>query len=192
MEDDFEDAPEMTVADPETRALLGMFDTPAFARRGADLEYALALVRTRCTRERSALLEMVRVRLRQWAGVAVGPDDWAPPFGAPVAAIWSLAGIDEPPRWASQAAPPRRRRAVGRDLVASLDRFNRRWTAYVEGLALETVNRLVDQYNRYYLIEKECVLGSRLAARHYSPVAPLTSDGLLDEFPPLPLPVLRE
>jgi hypothetical protein len=189
--DDPEPDIEMTVTDPEMRALLGMFDAPAFARRGADLEYGLALVRTRCARERSGMLEMVRVRLRQWAGVAAGPDDWAPPFDGPVAPLWGPAGLADPPRWAGSPAPPRRRRAVGRDLVASLERFNGRWARFVEGLGLEAVNAMIDQYNRYYLLEKECVLGSRLAARHFAPVEPLTAAALLDEFPPLPVPGLR-
>ena len=131
-----------------------------------------------CTRvaaaSATAMLDMVRLRLRQWAGVATGPDDWAGAFAAPIAPLWPLCGA-EPPAWAAQPAPPRRRRAVARDLVASVARFNRRWAAFLDGLNLEPVNRQIDQYNRYYVLEKECVLGSaRLAVRHFTPRARLT------------------
>jgi hypothetical protein len=176
--------------DPELRQLLGLFDAPAFARRGQDVEYALGRLHGRCCRERSAMLEMVRLRLRQWAGSVAGPDDWPSAFAAPIAALWPLAAAD-PPAWSDQPAPPRRRRAVARDLVASVQRFNRRWTRFLAELNLEPVNNLIDQYNRYYLLEKECCLGSsRLAARHFIRRAPLTRGDLLADYPTLPVPEL--
>ena len=78
------------------------------------------------------------------------------------------------------------------DLIASIVRFNTRWSRFVDELGLDHVNRLIDQYNRYYLLEKECCLGSsRLAARFFTPQAPFTRDSLLEEFPRLPVPTLR-
>jgi hypothetical protein len=51
---------------------------------------------------------------------------------------------------------------------------------------------MIDQYNRYYVLEKECVLGSsRLAARHFVPKARLTAEALLAAHPVLPVPELR-
>ncbi len=192
MDDSPEEYTEIAVTDPELRTLLGMFDVPAFARRGADLEYGLSRLRERCRRERSALLEMVRLRLRQWLAVATGPDDWAPLFEEPVAPLWSLAGLELPPRWSEVPATARRRRGVAGDLIASVDRFNRRWSRFLGELELGPVNDLIDHYNRYYLLEKECCLGSaRIAARHFTPRTSLTSEDLLAEFPPLPLPRLR-
>lgn len=186
-----EETTEITVTDPELRTLLGMFDVPAFARRGADLEYALARLDLRCRREREALLEMVRVRLRQWSAVSSGPDDWSPPFDAPVAPLWALAGVSDPPRWAAAPAPARRRLAVARDLVASLDRFNRRWARFLDELDLTSINVAIEQYNHYYLLEKECVLGSsRVAARYFTPRSPLSAETLRATFPPLPVPGL--
>ena len=76
-------------------------------------------------------------------------------------------------------------------LVASLNRFNRRWTEFLDGLDLEPLNRTVDRYNRYYLLEKECCLGSaRLAARHFVSQARVTREALLDAHPTLPVPGL--
>ena len=188
--DDFDEPIPLESADPETRQLLGLFDVPAFARRGQDLEYTLARLHARCDRERSAMLEMVRLRLRQWSALATGPDDWSPPFAAPVAPLWPPAGSD-PPAWAARPGPGSRRRAVARDLVASLERFNRRWARFLGEIDLGPINRLVDHYNRYYLLEKECVLGSsRLASRHFVPREPLTREALRASFPELPVPDL--
>ncbi len=42
---------------------------------------------------------------------------------------------------------------------------------------------MIDQYNRYYVLEKECSLGSaRLAARHFTPKPPLTREALLERL----------
>ena len=77
------------------------------------------------------------------------------------------------------------------NLVASLNRFNRRWAEFLGRLDLEPLNRSVDHYNRYYLLEKECCLGSaRLAARHFIPQARVTRESLLEAHPILPVPGL--
>src|SRR5207249_10288943 len=97
-----------------------------------------------------------------------------------------------PPAWAARLAPIRRRRAIARDLVASVERFNRRWARFVGELDLGPFNRMIDQYNHYYVLEKECVLGSsRLAARHFVPRARLTAESLLAQYPVLPVPEPR-
>jgi hypothetical protein len=185
-----DDATPLTNADPEMKELLGLFDVPAFARRGQDLEYALARLHARCRRERDGRLDMVRVRLRQWAGAVEGPGSWDSTFATPIEALWVLSQA-ESPAWAVIPAPPRRRRAIARDLIASIKRFNRRWTEFIDALNLDLVNRQIEQYNRYYLLEKECSLGSaRLAARHFSPKPQLTREGLLGDYPVLPVPEL--
>jgi hypothetical protein len=188
--DESEDSMPLATTDTEIKELLGLFDAPAFARRGLELEQALERLHARCRRQRETLLEMVRLRLRQWAAVATGPDDSVGTFAAPIAALWSLCGA-APPAWAARPAPPRRRRAVARDLVASVTRFNRRWTAYLDQLNLAPVNAMIDGYNRYYLLEKECVLGSaRLALRHFTPRVRLSRAALGLAFPELPVPEL--
>jgi hypothetical protein len=70
-------------------------------------------------------------------------------------------------------------------------RFNNRWAAALDQLNLAPVNRMIDQYNRYYVLEKECVLGSaRLAQRHFTPRMHVSSTALSEEYPPLPVPEL--
>lgn len=188
--DEADDSTPMMNADVEVNELLGLYDVPAFARRGQDLEHALARVNDRCRRERAAMLDMVRLRLRQWAGAATGPDDWRAAFTAPIERLWPLAEADAP-AWAAYAAPPRRQQAIARDLVASLVRFNHRWTKFINETKIDHINKMIDDYNQYYVLEKECVVGSaRLAARNFVPKARLTREGLLAEHPLLPLPEL--
>lgn len=175
--------------DAEMRELLGMFEVPAFARRGYDLEYALKRLRLKLARDRQEMLEMVHLRLRQWAGAATGPDDFEP-FASPISFYFQQAGAANP-LWTKSKSSPRTRRTIARDLVASVERFNRRWQKLLGELKLETVNSLVDKYNRYYLLEKECSLGSsRLASRFFIPQNRLSVETLLLEYPLLSTPPL--
>jgi hypothetical protein len=190
--DDAEDSAPMMGVDPEIRELMGLFDLPAFARRGQDLEYSLNRIHARCRDQREELLEMVRLRLRQWSRVATGLGDWSEVFAGPIDSLWQLTR-SEPPAWAEQSAPSRPRRAVARDLIASVQRFNQRWRQFLESLNLGPTNQVIDQYNQYYVLEKECVMGSaRLAARHFTPVPRLSSESLLKDYPMLPAPELLD
>jgi hypothetical protein len=190
--DDEDDSTPMMGADPEIKELMGLFDLPAFARRGQDLEYALRRVHERCRAQREEQLEMVRMRLRQWTRVADGPEDWSGVFSAPLEALCRLALADDPD-WARQPAPPRQRRTVARDLIASVQRFNQRWRLFLESLNVGPTNAVIDLYNQYYVLEKECVMGSaRLAARHFTPVPRLNAEVLLRDYPLLPVPALAD
>ena len=86
-----------------------------------------------------------------------------------------------------------RRRLIASDLKNAVLRFNRRWAEFLERLNVEPANAAIDQYNRYYVLEKECVMGSpRLAARHFAPVPELTTETLANDHPTLPVPDLIE
>lgn len=177
--------------DADLNELMGLFDVPAFARRGQDVEYALRSLHARCARKRGDLLDMVHVRLRQWAAAAVGPADWTDVLRAPIDALWPLTSA-EPPRWAAASASTRRRRAVVRDLIASVERFNARWRAFVEALNLSAINAEIADYNAYYPLEKECALGSAgLALQGFHPIEPVSVESLLADHPVLPVPELR-
>jgi hypothetical protein len=177
--------------DTEIKELLGLFDVPAFARRGQDVDYALIRLRSRSSRQRTTMLEMVRLRLRQWAAAATGPAADLAVFGDSIAPLWPLADA-EPPRWAVRAASSWRLRSIAKDVIASIERFNRRWSEHLAGLDLNPINRQVDNYNRYYVLEKECSLGSaKLAARNFVPKSHVSLDDLLSELPLLPVPVLK-
>ena len=187
--DDSDEATPLGSVDVEIKELLGLFDVPAFARRGAEVEYARVRLRARCAGARSELLDMVRLRLRQWAAAADGPGEAARFFAGPIGPLWPLAGA-EAPRWGVRPGSPRRLRAIARDLAASVERFNLRWAKFLDGIDLTSINRQIDHYNRYYVLEKECILGSsRLAARHFTPLPPITRDEIQAEHPFLPIPV---
>ncbi|MGA7496841.1 MAG: hypothetical protein WBX00_08945 [Isosphaeraceae bacterium] len=189
-EDDVEDSVPAMSVDSEIKELMGLFDVPAFARRGQDLEYSLKRIHARCLREREESLEMVRLRLRQWSRVATGPGDWSEVFAGPIDSLWQHAQ-HEPPVWAGRVAPARQKRTVARDLIASVQRFNVKWRRFLESLDLGPTNQVIDQYNKYYVLEKECVMGSaRLASRHFTPVPHLSPEVLLRDYPMLPVPEL--
>jgi hypothetical protein len=174
----------------EIKEMMGLFDAPAFARRGQELEDTLRRLRERCRHARLERLDMVHVRLRQWSRAVIGPESWSGVFSASIEPLWPLAEAD-PPQWAGEPARIRRRFEIARDLIAAVGRFNQRWVQFLDGLKLEAVNAVVDDYNRYYLLEKECVLGSaRLAARFFTPVARLSREQLLCEHRLLPVPEL--
>ncbi len=113
-------------------------------------------------------------------------------FSRSIEPLWPLAEAGQP-TWAESPAPIRRQRQIAVDLIAAALRFNRRWQRFLEQLHIEPINAIIDQYNRYYVIEKECVMGSaRLAARHFQPEPLLTISTLVVHHPLLPVPELRE
>jgi len=193
VDDSQEPMPAMS-GDVETdvKELMGLFDLPAFARRGQDVEITVRRMHARCRTARCQLLDMVHLRLRQWSGAAIGPNDWSGVFTGSIEPVGSLSEA-ELPQWAPSAAPLSRRQAIARDLVAAVSRFNRRWLKSLDRLNLEPANLVIEQYNRYYVLEKECVMGSpRLAARHFSPVPLFTRTMLLEHHPILPVPELLD
>jgi hypothetical protein len=191
MDDPNNDETPLGSFEAEIKELLGLFDVPAFARRGQDLESALIRLRSRTQGHRNAMLDMVRLRLRQWAGAASGPDADVRYFVESIASLWPLTD-SEPPRWASRSASHWRLKSIARDLIASVERFNRRWIEHLDRVDLGPINRMVDDYNRYYLLEKECSLGSaRLASRNFVPKVRVSLDEFRAEFPPLPVPVFK-
>jgi hypothetical protein len=187
-----DDAGPMEVVNPEMRELLGMFDVPAFARRGRELEDAFRRLSLLLRRQRRGMLDMVLLRLKQWADAADGPESEVTVFVESIQPLWPLTEA-EPPRWASRNATDRKRRTIARDLRASVERFNRRWSARIEELNLDGINRQIDSFNRYYVLEKECALGSaRLAVRHFVPRRPLERADLFVDHPLLPVPLPRD
>ena len=66
-----------------------------------------------------------------------------------------------------------------------------RYVVLLRGVNLGPTNHVIDQYNKYYVFEKECVMGSaRLASRHFTPVSQLSPEVLLRDYPMLPVPEL--
>jgi hypothetical protein len=180
----------------EMQQLLAQYDAPAYVRRARRVESALEELVGRCRAQRAQWLEMARTRLGLLRALAGGWDAVRPH-------LWDdeqvgvLEALEEAlaPKLRAPVAPARSARAVRRalrELVASLERFNRRWAEYLPGVDLGPVNRLREGYNRYYLLEKECALRSPALARQgFRPLPPLTVADLEALLPPLPVPRLR-
>jgi hypothetical protein len=134
---------------------------------------------------------MVHLRLRQWAEVSTSFHDYADQFEHPLDRLYEQAQVPQP-TWGALPGSPRRRATVARELAASAARFNRRWAEYVNQLDFRPINRVIEHYNAYYTLEKECSLGStRLATRYFKAVEPITVDSILRTHPFLDEPKMR-
>ncbi|GBD35346.1 hypothetical protein HRbin36_00458 [bacterium HR36] len=172
---------------------------PAFIRRGKRLADAFqqlyqSLARFRQPDHEDDWLAMVRLRLGRLKALA---GDWSQlsPW-LPPSSISLLKHLEQQlsPRLHLPPAPDPRPTVLFsalRELLESIRRFNRRWLRYLQNLDLTPIQRLIDEYNRYYLLEKECFLQSpRLARLGFQPIPPLTWTDLLDKFPLIPEPQL--
>jgi hypothetical protein len=166
---------------------------PAFAVRALRVKEAFDSLVARCLQQRQELLGMARIRLGTLHALA---GTWT----ALESLLQDVGQLDALQQLEAELRPELRllpkptsslrvlRRAV-QELADSLDRFNRRWQEYLKGVDLSGINALRDGYNKYYVLEKECLLGSpRLARQGFRPLPPATTADLADQFPPLPIP----
>ncbi len=177
--------------------LLGQFDDPAFVRRARQVEAAERGLVASCRAARDELLTFAKMRLafvgafvdREWS--RLGPllldasdgeylgglyDEWRPVLRSRV----------EP------TGNARKIRGALRELAASFDAFNRKWSEFVAGADLSDVNQARDGYNKFYVIEKACAFQSERIAKHgFQPLPPFSTDDLLAELPLLRVPGIR-
>ena len=79
-----------------------------------------------------------------------------------------------------------------RRLIVSFERFNERWENFIDRLSLERVNQLRDNYNRYYVIEKECAVRSlQTAQRGFELMKPASLGEIRKLFPLLAVPQIQ-
>lgn len=176
----------------EIKELMGLFDSPAFARRGRDIDWALARTIEISRRQRFELLEMVHCRLRMWAALTTGLQDWQLSFYEPIDYLWSITDAPVPVFNKSLKIKIKAVKSASQNLVSSLERFNSRWEKWVNRLEADTINRQIDHYNKYYVLEKECVVGSaKLASRLFKPVERISPDWLLAQLPLIKVPLLK-
>jgi hypothetical protein len=176
--------------------VLGQYDAPAFVRRARQTDGALTQLVTQCRHRREEWLEMVALRLGvlrglagEWKNLSLLLADPAhvellerlhvelqPQLRAPVEATSSL----------------RRLRNALEELRQSILRFNRRWTAFLGTVDLKPINELIDGYNRFYVLEKECVVRSATIARQgFRPKEHFSHEQLRNLLPPLPILQLK-
>jgi hypothetical protein len=180
----------------ELGQLLSQYDAPAFVRRERRVREAFERLLDRCRRQRDEWLHMVRIRIGALYGLA---GDWR--SLAPLLAdeqqlylLRQLHATSEPELRAPVASTSSIRilRQALRELVESLERFNRRWRQFLQEVDLTEVNDLRLGYNRYYLLEKECAVRSvRIARQRFQPLESVTQEELAARFPLLAIPVCK-
>jgi hypothetical protein len=177
----------------EINELLGLFDAPAYIRRARGMEQATRQLLDKYAALRDEWLDMVKMHLAMLRDLA---GDWAAlrPLLADQEQIDHLRRLNDAlqPRLHDPLKPTTSRRALRRalrDLIASLERFNRRWGEQLAKIDLSAVNALREGYNRHYVLEKACALRSDVLARHgFTPLPPLGLAELEAALPLLPVP----
>jgi hypothetical protein len=176
--------------------LIVQYGGPAFLKRARRVQNAFDDVLARCRKQRNELLGMVRSRLAALHGLA-GDCEALRPYLADDAQVEALrrmhAELRPTPRApVARTSSGRALRGALAELVESLERFNRRWLEELQKVDLGQVNALREGYNKYYVLEKECVVRSpRLARQGFQPLPPATHADLAALLPPLPVLTLK-
>jgi hypothetical protein len=177
------------------KRFLAHYDVPAYIRRAQQAQGAYEQLLTHCQEQRDAWLSLVRIRLGRLHALAGA---WEKLTCLHEGDLNALRELHEQlaPELRLPVAPTgswRVLRAAVRELRESIERFNRRWQGFLQGLDLSHVNALRDGYNRYYLLEKECAVRSaRVARQGFVRLTPLTKAELAALLPVLPVPRLRD
>lgn len=197
--------------------MFGLFDVPAFVRRGLQIAAERTSLFQHCRMRRTERLGGVRVHLCCLVRETVGWHDLRdhlashanlsspPPGNTSLDSVGKIAwGAETDPirqleRLAQElnvsgvavargTAIPRQIRRRLRELADSMSRFNRRWAHELDSVDVAAFNARVAELTRKYLIEKECSLRSaRLATRGFRVEPPLTRAELYERFPLLPV-----
>ena len=178
-------------------SLISCFDAPASIRRGRAVEAAVEMVHAQCQRQRDEWLRIPRLHLGQLQALAGTWDRVAPFLVVPQDTERLREVHDElAPKLRFGLAATNSDRILRRHLhmtLETLDRFNRRFEAFVSKLDLSGVNQQITDYNRHYVFEKECIVRSQRIARHgFVALAPMTAQRILEKFPLLPTPRMRD
>jgi hypothetical protein len=177
--------------------VVSQYDVPAFVRRGRRAQEAYQDLLERCRAQRAEWLAMPALRMGQLAALATNLHHLVPLLrNADQVIVLRQLQEELNPQLRVPVAPATSRRQLHvalDDLCESIDRFNRRWLDYLAKIDLTLVNGIRADYNRYYLLEKECSMRSPVLARiGFRPLKPLMLDDLKADLPPLPIPdVLR-
>jgi hypothetical protein len=179
------------------KLFLSQYDAPAYVRRARRVEDAWEQVLQRCRARRDEWLLLVRLRLGRLHALAGDWEALSPLLDGEgeVEALRHLYGSLQPRLRApvQRNSSPRVLRRALRELADSLEHFNARWHEFLPTADLADANTARADYNRYYLLEKECAVRSpRLARAGFRHLEPLTAASLAAALPPLPVPRLKD
>ena len=169
--------------------IAGRFGPPAFMRRARLVESLwqnlLEIGRTR----RLQQLDMVGMRLAQLRDLAGSWEALWPYLGDPADLIRLHDELQPRLHLPLESTTSERiLRGALHDLCGAMERFNRRWSRWLAEADQAAVNKARDDFNRFYLIEKECAVGAVLARRDFVPLVPLTREDLAMHLPLLTVP----
>src|SRR5262249_20854681 len=144
--------------------VLAHYDGPAYMRRARRVQASYEQLLNDCRRQRDEWLAMARIRLGTLRGLAGTWDTLTPHLAddeqvRKLEQLWTI--LD--PRLRVPIEPTtsiRTLRAALHRLAESIATFNQRWLPYIRGLDLSALNAERADYNRYYLLEKECAVRS--------------------------------
>jgi len=172
------------------KLLAELGEEPAFLARARAPQIALETLLRACEARREEGLKWPRFHLSLLAQQI--RQDWSrlgPLFTAPQAVTMlealhaSLAAnVPVETNWLLSD------RSALTNFLESADRFNRRWSTYIENLDLESVNQPRRDFNQFYPVEKACAFGMETIAEGFEPLAMIDSAYLLARFPLLTLP----
>ncbi len=166
------------------RYLLSRYDVPAYVRRARQVEDTYQDLLAHCARQRDEWLEPMRQRVATlWALIpSMDKVDVRHALQELRAMIEPLPEISDQPAFAARLC-----RRLLLELRDEIERFNRRWRDFLIQIDLTPINRVRADYNRYYLLEKECAVRSiRLASKGYWPLQMVSVAELEARWPLLP------
>lgn len=182
--------------DKQFQQVLAHGGGPAFVARGKQCQEAWHQVLRSCRHKRAELLAMVGLRLGQLYALA---GDWAalqPWMTEDHLAFLQQLHDELQPKLRMPVERSTSRKLLRRallELKESMQRFNDRWREFLDQMDLAHVNELRDKYNKYYVLEKECIVRSPILARRgFQPLKAVTLADVEAEFPPLEVVELKE
>ncbi len=173
--------------------MIGRYSAPSFIRRAKLVETTWGQLVERCEKGRRERLTFVALRLGQLHALAGSWDrvrEWLPGEDD-LARLRDLFDELQPRlRLPLEATTSKRElRGAISELVAAMAMFNERWTRFLAKVDLKAVNQAREDYNRYYLFEKECAIANvRVARIGFVKLKPITLEHVTQQFPVLPLP----
>lgn len=187
--------------------VLSDYDVPAYVRRGVRTENAVRHFMASCQRRRETHLEFCRMRVaqlvqrigRNWPIVdeyAYFAADQQSDVTTPLASEY-LSDLDAAWQYKLRVHVDRTdgasfiRRGL-RDVARSFASFNRKWESVLNQLDFSDVNRVLEDYNNYYVCEKAAALQSEgIAAHGFERRRPLGIDDVRQSLPLLLVPSMR-
>ncbi len=175
------------------KILAEMGEEPAFIARARAPQIALEGLLDRCTQKRDEMLKWPRLHFTVLFHRIAG--DWTrlDPYvvGNNTESLFTSLATQLKISDAAKPVILATDRGVLRDFVESGGRFNRAWRRFLDDVGLADVNRLREEYNQFYPMEKACAFGTDAINNGFTTLPALEVEFLLNRFPLLSLPVLR-